>query len=246
MELNVLGCWAAYPAAGQACSGYMVKDKNTRILLDCGHAVFSKLSQLDNFIDLDAVYISHFHPDHYVDLYALRHAVRASIYLGKRKQPLQVYMPGEPAGMIDKWLQFPELEVTRVQKDMEIKVGEFDLSFYPTCHPVPGLAVKLTAGSRSLFYTGDTSFDEKLVTASRRVNVLLAESTMSDAEQEYAVARGHMTTKDVAEWAGRSEPDLLVATHLWDGYKQGDVEKELNSHCKTKFIMAYEGLKLTI
>jgi ribonuclease BN (tRNA processing enzyme) len=148
--------------------------------------------------------------------------------------------------MIDKWLNIPELDVTKVQKDMEIKVGEFNLSFYRTSHPVPGLAVKLTANSRSLFYTGDTSFNERLVKASERVNVLLAESTMSDAEQDYAAARGHMTTKDVAEWARQSEPDLLAATHFWDGYKRENVEKELISHCTTKFIMAYEGLKLTI
>lgn len=246
MELTVLGCWAAYPAAGQACSGYVVKNGDTRILLDCGHGVFSKLGQYEDFINLDAVYISHFHPDHYVDLYALRHAIRASIYLGKRKQPLKVYMPDEPAGMIEQWRQHPELEVVKVHTDMEIRVGEFDLSFYSTSHPVPGLAVRLTAGSRSLFYTGDTSFDERLVMASKRVNVLLAESTMSDAEQDYALERGHMTTRDVAEWARQSEPDLLVATHFWDGYNRDEVKKELISHCDTKLIMAYEGLRLTI
>ncbi|MGI5921566.1 MAG: MBL fold metallo-hydrolase [Syntrophomonadaceae bacterium] len=246
MDLTVLGCWAAYPAAGQACSGYVVRNDDTSILLDCGHAVFSKLWQYDDYINLDAVFISHFHPDHYVDLYALRHAIRGAIYMGKRKQPLKVYLPPKPAEIVDQWLGLPELEVKQVEEGMSINVSGLKLSFFATTHPVPGLAVRLTSGDSSLFYSGDTSLSDNLIEASRQVKVLLAECTMADIEQDYAAARGHMTTRDVGEWVKRSKPGLLLATHFWEGSNREELKQALSSHCEADFIMAYEGLKLTI
>ena len=60
MELTVLGYWSPYPRAGEACSGYLVRSEDTRVLVDCGHAV-SILQKYQDFRELDAVIISHFH-----------------------------------------------------------------------------------------------------------------------------------------------------------------------------------------
>lgn len=246
MELTVIGCWAAYPATAEACSGYLVRNNDTCLLLDCGHSVFSYLRKYEDYENLDAVFISHFHPDHYVDLYALRHAIRAALYLGRRDKPLKVYMPGEPTDMFEYWSALPEFEVIKTAQGSRAVLQDISMTFYPTLHPVSGLAVKVEAGNSSLFYTGDTSYNNELVAAAEKVDLLLAESTMSANEQEYALSRGHMTSKDVGEWARISSPGLLVATHFWDGYERDTIKQELVTHCKNKFIMARSGLSLTI
>jgi ribonuclease BN (tRNA processing enzyme) len=245
MKLTVIGCWAAYPRVNQACSGYLIEQGGTRILMDCGHSVCSKLGLYTGIEKLDAVVISHYHPDHYGDLYALSHAVRSAIFRGIRKQPLQVYLPGES----DAFKYFSgksELQVNLINDRGIARTGELNLEFYQARHIIPGFAVKVSAHGSELFYTGDTTWDENLVRASAGVKALLIETTMVAAEQEFAVSRGHMSTQDVVKWGHTTCPQLLVATHFWEGYDPEQIEAELSVSYGGRFIMAREGLEIII
>jgi ribonuclease BN (tRNA processing enzyme) len=64
MRLTVLGGCGAWPTAGQACSGYLVAHDGFRVLIDPGYAVLPRLLQLADAADVDAVLVSHGHPDH--------------------------------------------------------------------------------------------------------------------------------------------------------------------------------------
>src|SRR3712207_5871817 len=80
MRLTVLGKSPSWQDAGGACSGYLVEEGDTVVLVDCGNGVFSKLRQFRDYVDVDAVVISHLHADHFLDLvpysYALTYAPR--------------------------------------------------------------------------------------------------------------------------------------------------------------------------
>lgn len=245
MELIVIGCWAAYPDVNEACSGYLIRQGQTSILVDCGHSVFAKLGQYVPVAELDAVIISHLHPDHYIDLYALNHAVRSAVNHGKRRRPLQVFLPDKPI-IFDYFAGKSELIVQKLEEGLKPQVGELQLEFFSTCHTEPGFAVKISAQDSALFYSGDTIYHNKLVEASSGVNLLLLETSMVEAEQEYALTRGHMSTRDVASWAGRNQPDLLVATHFWEGYDLAQIHSELAAGYEGEFVMAYEGLKVEL
>src|SRR5256714_12489057 len=80
MRITVLGKSPSWEDAGGACSGYLIEDGGTSLLLDCGNGVFSKLRLFRDYTDLDAVLLSHLHADHFLDLvpyaYALTYAPR--------------------------------------------------------------------------------------------------------------------------------------------------------------------------
>ena len=59
MRLTVLGNWSPYPAAGGACSGYLLEAEDTKILLECGNGITGKLHEYYQAWDLDAIIISH-------------------------------------------------------------------------------------------------------------------------------------------------------------------------------------------
>ena len=80
MRITVLGKSPSWQDADGACSGYLIEEDGFRLLLDCGNGVFSKLRRFVDYVDVDAVVISHLHADHFLDLvpfsYALTYAPR--------------------------------------------------------------------------------------------------------------------------------------------------------------------------
>ena len=73
LSITVLGASAVRPNPGGACSGYLVSSNGQRYLVDCGTGVASRLQQVMEPADLTGILISHAHPDHILDLVALRY-----------------------------------------------------------------------------------------------------------------------------------------------------------------------------
>ncbi len=82
----MLGKSPAWQDAGGACSGYLVEDGGTSVLLDCGNGVFGKLRERIDYVDVDAVVITHVHADHFIDLVPFSYA----LLLAPRQQPVPV------------------------------------------------------------------------------------------------------------------------------------------------------------
>lgn len=59
MRITVLGKSPSWQDAGGACSGYLVEEAGTFLLLDCGNGVFSKLRRYRDYVAVDAIVISH-------------------------------------------------------------------------------------------------------------------------------------------------------------------------------------------
>src|SRR5258706_5845525 len=98
MRLTVLGGCGAWPEAGQACSGFLAEHDGFRLLIDAGYATLPRLLQLIRPGQLDAVLISHGHPDHCADLNPL---LRARVMSASGLPPLPLYAP---AGALDRVL----------------------------------------------------------------------------------------------------------------------------------------------
>jgi len=105
-QLRVLGRWAPFAPPGGACSGYLVGDGDRFVLVDCGHGVVSRLLASINLEQLEAVFLSHLHPDHWFDLPALRHALRARAGRGEGgtlpRLPLPLFAPSRPEGFFSR------------------------------------------------------------------------------------------------------------------------------------------------
>lgn len=246
MELITVGSWAPYPRWGEACSGYIMQEGMTTILLDCGHAVFSNLGHYINCLHLDAVFISHFHPDHCADLHALRHFMRGAFISGQRSRPLTVFLPDDIQGDLTYWQELQELDIAILQDGWSYRLKELELRFYQMHHSILTYGVKIRSEQGSFFYTADTSMDDSLITASQGVDLLLAETTFRSYEKELAVAAGHMTTVDAAFWAKQAGAKKLLATHFWPGYDQQEIRSDLAGVYPGQFDLARAGLKIQI
>ena len=102
MKLKILGSASGMPTPGKNHSAVWISFSDKNILLDCGEGVASQLikNHLDNET-LDAVAISHFHPDHVSGIFMLLQM----FYLQNRTKPLDIFLP-ERANEFQRILDF--------------------------------------------------------------------------------------------------------------------------------------------
>src|SRR5665213_2295496 len=89
VTLTVLGCDGSWPGPGGAGSGYLVRVGGTCLVLDAGPGTFAVLQNVIDPSEVDAVVISHHHPDHWTDLFAMD----TQAEFGGRRRRLAVYAP---------------------------------------------------------------------------------------------------------------------------------------------------------
>src|SRR5436190_1050757 len=100
MELRVLGCAGGWPAAGRACSGYLAGDGRTRVWLDAGAGTLAELVRHTALAGVDALWISHLHPDHCADLGGAGLFLCEAFRSLPRPAASDTVMPPEQAGSV--------------------------------------------------------------------------------------------------------------------------------------------------
>ena len=220
MKLHILGCWAPYPRANEACSGYMLEWSGKRILIDLGHGAFSKLQVISDFRRLDAVFISHLHPDHCADLSCLRHAVLGEMRAGRDMQPLPLFIPEEPTERYQQFIGFEDaFSVSTLRLGVETaRAAGLEFRFFATAHPIFTCGVAISDGTSSFVYTADTGYCSDLVGHAGGADLILAEASLMGEDADVAANVGHLTAGQAGELAARAGAHKLVLTHFSPEY----------------------------
>jgi ribonuclease BN (tRNA processing enzyme) len=217
MRLTVLGGCGGYPAAGQACSGYLVEYDGFRLLMDPGYAIVPRLLESTGAGEIDAVFVTHGHPDHCADLNPL---LRARVMSADPPAPLPVYAPPDAVAAVLA-LDGPRTmarayELHEFTPGSSLDIGPFQARTRLLPHWLPNAGIRLAAGGRALMYTGDSGPAAEVVELARDADLLLAEATHVDEIPE--PARPYLTTAGQAGQQARAAgARQLVLTHLWPG-----------------------------
>ncbi|MFC4533368.1 MBL fold metallo-hydrolase [Sphaerisporangium dianthi] len=248
MRITVLGGCGAWPAAGQACSGYLVEHDGFRLLVDPGYATLPRLLEHTGADDVDAVLVSHGHPDHCADLNPL---LRARTFRDA-PPPASALAIFTPPGAVDPVLA---LDQGRALADAyrlhdftpggRLEVGPFLVGTWALPHYVPNAGLRLEAGGRVLAYTGDTGPSPDLAHLARDADVFLAEA--SYAEHVPADAAPYMSSaRQAGQNAAKAAVRRLVLTHLLPGSDPDAVEDAARRSYSGEIAVARPGSTLDI
>ncbi|MEO8690961.1 MAG: MBL fold metallo-hydrolase [Solirubrobacteraceae bacterium] len=234
MRITVLGKSPSWQDADGACSGYLIEEGGFHLLLDCGNGVFAKLRRFIDYVDVDAVVISHLHADHFLDLVPFSYALTYA----PRQQPVPVdrwpgtdcparpelhVPPGATAmfrrivgawgneDLIENAFQMREYAPTEA-----LAVGPFHVRFQPVPHFTETNAVEIASsnGGGRITYGADHAPTDVIVDFARDTDLLIIEATLPRPEREGP--RGHVTPGEAGEHARRAGARRVVLTHFSD------------------------------
>ncbi len=216
MQLTVLGASATYPSPESPASGYLVATDKT-IWIDAGSGTFAALQRRVPLDQIDAVFLSHRHPDHCSDIFGLLYALRHGVV---HRSPIPIYAPRSVRNALERFLDrgehpFADIAVfIDVEPSDTIELGATHLSFAEAAHPVPTLAIGVEHEGRSLVYTADTGVSEPVTRLAAGADLLLAEATYQGAAGDKPWPH-HLTAAEAGTLARRADVERLVLTHIW-------------------------------
>ena len=226
MQLTIVGASGSVSGPFSPASSYLVQAPHEgrifSLVLDLGPGSFGALYRYLDPAEIDAVALSHLHPDHCADLCGMyvagRYAPsapwrRIPVYgpVGTPQRLARAYEVGdstEPGLSIADWFDH------RVWQSEQV-LGPFTVTTVRVAHPVAAYAIKVVENSAdggSLVFTGDTGPTPVLAPFARGVDVLLSEAAfMSTADNPPDL---HLTGAQAAEIAEQAGAELLILTHI--------------------------------
>ncbi|MFK5633177.1 MULTISPECIES: MBL fold metallo-hydrolase [unclassified Ornithinimicrobium] len=232
MDLTIVGCTGSLPGPDSPASCYLVSAEHDgrtwRIVLDLGHGALGALQRHTDPLSLDAVVLSHLHPDHCLDLTGLR--VLRGYGPTRPTGDLAVHAPAGAAERMARAYGVAGAEpltgmaFTDLVDAVPFVVGPFTITPYPVRHPVPAYGLRVEAGGAVLAYTGDTDSCPGLAPLLAEADLALAEASFLEGRD---TARGiHLTARRAAEAAAAAGAHRLMLTHIppWTDLEESRAE----------------------
>ncbi|RYP84105.1 MBL fold metallo-hydrolase [Nocardioides guangzhouensis] len=226
MRLTVVGCSGSYPGPDSPASCYLVEatgvdesgeGRTWRILLDLGNGALGALHRYADPLAVDAVFLSHLHADHCLDLCG--YYVMRKYHPAGHQPRIPVYGPEGTAARMARAYDLPEDPGMTEEFDFHaypdggaVELGPFRIEPVAVEHPVPAYALRVHAGGRLLVYTGDSGVCEPVEHAAEGADLFLAEAAFCDGEENPEGI--HLTGTDVGNMAKRAGVGRLVLTHI--------------------------------
>jgi ribonuclease BN (tRNA processing enzyme) len=216
-ELSVLGNGPAWPSAGQASSGYLLRTEEGVYLLECGTGVFERLRRHLEPSQIRAIFVSHLHFDHWADLIPFKYHLN-----WEAKTNARPYLCLPPGGaetikrVVAPVSDDPEFfsatfQVSEYDPDNSLRMDDFLLSFMRTEHPIPTYAVRIEVGGRVFAFSADTGWGPPLERLAEDSDVFLCEAAWGAEEDP---DNEHLSGEQAGRLAHLASVRRLLLTHL--------------------------------
>ncbi len=242
LVLTPIGVGTAYSRPGDVQSCYLVRTPGAAIVLDMGAGSLNRLQQEIAPEALDAIVISHGHPDHCIDLLALR------VYFGfgpGRGHEVTVYAPEGVAERLmgfvgdGRWPGVAFVTLDRGEGSVELADG-MTLSHREVPHLPPTNALRVDAGGRSLVFSADTGTADAVLPLAAGSDVLLCECSFGADPMPDDPAL-HLNATAAGELARRAKAGKLVLTHVYPEYDREDARAAAAQAFGGEVVIARQG-----
>ncbi len=247
MDITVLGCGAAYPRPGGACSGFLVQSGGTSVWLDAGNGTFSRLQQHIEGKQVDAVVLSHVHADHIADILPFMY------YLGFNPDPpaspIPVYTTDEVRKAATMSVGRGSLKTfNRVMEFRPIadafEVGAIRFDAFRTKHPPETYGVRITANGSKAVYTADSAAFPELAGHCADADLLITEATyVARVEADPDI---HMWAAETGAMAQEAGAKRVLLTHIWPTIEPEEAVSEAATKYPGDLSAAVEGKRYTV
>ena len=216
MKLIVLGSGTCVPSLKRSAPAYYLEAEGRQILVDCGSGTLLQLERIGkSYKDIDAVFITHTHPDHIADIMPLIHALLATPLFTREKDLFLIGSKGFKkfyekciASVMGKPKTF-SIQIIEIEDKMDYP--PFQILAAKTVHSENSMAFRFEYRGKSLVITGDADYDQDIIELSNNADLLIADCSFTESMK----GQGHMTPKECGLVAKKAGARKLLLSHFY-------------------------------
>ncbi len=220
MELTVLGCGDAFGSGGRNNTAFLLSNGKERILIDCGATTLVRLKQEGIPLEeISFIIISHFHGDHYGGIPFI---LISSLFEHHRAKPLNIIGPRKVKekvmalqetmyeGTAEK-LKALDLNFYEYREGVELRVSDIALNAFEVEHSPQSNphGFRLKWNGKSIAFSGDTSWTEKLFELSNDADLFICECNFFQG-----VNFGHLNYEEILKLHRKLNCKQLWLSHM--------------------------------
>ncbi len=250
MELTVLGSGTCIPTVDRGPSGLALVFGSHLILFDGGGGSLRPMPRLGlDFRKVDFHCITHFHPDHSVDLIPLLFAMNYTVDF-RRSDPLHVVGPvglrdfyERMRGIFGHWIEAHTYPLSFYEAgESRIDFQDFCVETLPMAHAERSIGFRVEAQGRSMVYSGDTDYCGNIVRLGKEADLLILECSFPEERK----APGHLTPSLAGRIAREARCQKLLLTHFYPVFQGHDIREECSKEYSGEILLAEDGMKIIL
>jgi ribonuclease BN (tRNA processing enzyme) len=250
MELYVLGSGTCIPTVDRGPSGLALSFGSHLIFFDGGGGSLRQMARLGlDFRKVDFHCLTHFHPDHVIDLISLLFAMNYTVDF-TRFDPLQIIGPvglkdffEKMRGIFGRWIEAHTYPLSLHEAGIsEIDFEDFSVQTRPVLHSGNSIGFRVNVAGRSMVYSGDTGYCGNIVALGKEADLLILECSYPEERKK----EGHLTPALAGRIAREAGAKKLLLTHFYPVFGEHDIRKECGQEFSGEILLAVDGMKLDI
>lgn len=236
MKLTIIGCAGSFPGPDSPASCYLVEapfeGRTFRLVLDLGSGAMGNLQRACDLREIDAMVLSHIHADHCFDM--------SGLYVVARYHPegaferIPVLAPAgtdvflaNAYGVEDECGMTGQFDFRDLEDGTTAQLGPFTIEVRQVVHPVPAFGLRISAGGRTLAYSGDTGPTDILLDLACEADVFLCEASF--VESGTNPPELHLTGAEAGHYAREAGVGRLLVTHIPAWTDRAEVASDVKS-----------------
>lgn len=247
IHITFLGTGCATPRLERNASGLVVRFEGYTLMVDMGPGTLRRLCEAGiDFRAIDALLLTHFHPDHVADLVSFLFASNYA-YLPPRQERFLVIGPEglerffrAMVEIYGHWVvpsgdRLVMKELSTAQSDA-IEIGAMNIQSIPARHIDKALSYRIQIQHKSLVVSGDTEFHDGLVELAKGCDTLICECSMPEGMK----FPGHMVPSEAGSVARLSGARRLILTHFYPPCDEVDIVAQAAQHFSGEIVKAQD------
>jgi ribonuclease BN (tRNA processing enzyme) len=244
MKLKILGTGTATPSLQRGSSSYLLSTTWGSILVDIGPSVVRRLLEYGQTTDdIDMIVLTHFHPDHTVDLATFLFASNYGDVT--RKKPLILLggrgLKGFYKNLVHLYRWLSPIGYDLILKSLpagEWSLGEVSITTSKSNHNPESIALRIEegkSGAKSIVFTGDTGFSKRLVALTAHADLMVSECSFPERK-----VRGHLNLAALQRIVKEAKPRQVILSHLYPDWET------FGGVLQTPLLLGIDGLEVEV